>query len=125
MTQKLREMRTLNTYANFIPYLYFLAITGYWFTIVNRDEGITAYPILLFAVPLIWQLLRPNKKLNFILGICFVCLSSYLIIAYLSNLLNITSFELIQGFLIYGGILLILNFFMSAWIMRNSYKHNF
>jgi len=118
-------MKIINKYANLVPYLYFIAVTIYWFTDINRSEGITAYPILLFGIPFLWQIIKPNTKLNFSLGIIFVCLSSYLILAYLSNLFNIPSIVLAKGFIIYGGIFAVLNFLMSIWIIRNSIKRTF
>lgn len=118
-------MKIINKYANLIPYLYFIAITLYWFTAINRSGGVTAYPILLFGIPFIWQIIRPNKRLNFTLGITFVCLSSYLILAYLSDVFDVPSLVLAKGFIIYGGIFVLLNFFMSVWIIRNSLKQTF
>jgi hypothetical protein len=118
-------MKIINKYANLIPYLYFIAITIYWFTDINRSDGITAYPILLLAIPFLWQILKPNKRLNFTLGITFVCLSSYLILAYLSDVFNIPSLVLAKGVIIYGGIFAFINFFMSVWIIRNSMKQTF
>ena len=118
-------MKIINKYANLIPYLYFIAVIVYLFTDVNRDEGVTAYPILLFGIPFVWQIIKPSKRLNFSLGITFICLSSYLILAYLSNLLDIAPMFLAKGFIIYGGIFVLLNFVMSAWIIRNSYKRTF
>ncbi|MBT8254201.1 MAG: hypothetical protein KJN68_09530, partial [Bacteroidia bacterium] len=72
-------MKSINKYANWTPYLYFIAVTIYWFTDINREEGLSAYPILLLAIPFLWQMIKPNGKLNFYLGICFICLSSYMI----------------------------------------------
>jgi hypothetical protein len=118
-------MKLINKYANFLPYLYFIAITVYWFTDLNKTEGLTAYPILLLAIPFIWQLIRPNKQFNFMLGITFVCLSSYLIVAYISDLFNIPPLVLAKGIIIYAGLFVVLNFFMSAWIIRNSIKRTF
>ncbi|WP_296314194.1 hypothetical protein [Winogradskyella sp. UBA3174] len=119
-------MNSISKYTKFVPYLYFLSVISYWFTDINRHEGISAYPILLFAIPLIWQLIKPNRKLNFSLGIIFVCLSSYLILAYLSDLLNIVNWtESSKRFLFYGGLLVIGNFVMSLWIVRNSIKKVF
>ncbi|SFZ92705.1 hypothetical protein SAMN05428642_102904 [Flaviramulus basaltis] len=118
-------MPLFNKYTKLIPYLYFIAIIAYWFTDINRNNGITAYPILLFAIPFLWQLIKPNKKLNLTLGITFVCLSSYLILAYLSDLYNLTSFtEKTQKFIIYGGLFVLGNFIMALWIIRNSLKES-
>ena len=115
-------MKIINTYANQIPYLYFIAVIALWFTNINQNEGITAYPILLFGIPFLWQLIKPNKKLNSTLGITFVCLSSYLILGYVSNLLNVPSITVAKGVIIYGGFIVTLNFFMSLWIIRNSLR---
>ncbi|ALJ04674.1 hypothetical protein APS56_05790 [Pseudalgibacter alginicilyticus] len=114
-------MKVINSNTKFIPYLYFLSIVAYWFTVVNRSEGITAYPILLFGIPFLWQLIKPNKKLNFILGISFVCLSSYMILAWLSNFFNIISFSNIGKQVV---IFAIVSFIMALWMIRNSLKEN-
>ena len=79
-------MKLINKYANLIPYLYFIAVIAYLFTDANQRQGVLVYPILLFGIPFLWQLIKPNRKLNFTLGIIFVCLSSYLILAYLSDI---------------------------------------
>ncbi|MBT8258369.1 MAG: hypothetical protein KJO49_07850 [Bacteroidia bacterium] len=118
-------MNSINKYANWTPYLYFIAIAIYWFTSVNRIEGLSAYPILLLAIPFVWQLVKPNRKLNFYLGLSFICLSSYMIVGVISDLLNIPPIVLAKGVIIYGGLFALLNFVMSAWIIRNSYKRTF
>ncbi len=116
----------ISKYSKFIPYLYFITVIGYWFTDINRSEGLSAYPILLFGIPFLWQLIKPNEKLNFSLGIIFVCLSSYSILAYLSDALQIVSFsENAKRFLFIGGLLVIGNFIMSLWMVRNSLKKAF
>ncbi|WP_353778108.1 hypothetical protein [Winogradskyella sp. 3972H.M.0a.05] len=119
-------MRIISKYSKFTPYLYFLAMIAYWFTDVNRAEGISAYPILLFGIPFVWQLIRPSKKLNFSLGIVFVCLSSYLILAYLFDALHIVEItDRVKRFLILGGFFVLGNFIMSLWMIRNSIKKEF
>ena len=115
-------MNIISKYANLTPYLYFIAITLYWFIDINQSQGFTSYLILLFSIPFLWQIIKPNKELNFTLGTVFVCLSSYLILAYLSDIFNIASITIAKGFILYGGIFVILNFFMSVWIIRNSLK---
>lgn len=98
----------------------------YWFANINRTDGISAYPILLFGIPFVWQLIKPSRKLNFSLGIVFVCLSSYLIVAYLFDLLNIIHWtEYSKKLLFYGGLLVIGNFIMSLWIVKNSIRKEF
>jgi hypothetical protein len=125
-TYKFKQMKMISNYSKFIPYLYFIAIIAYWFTDVNRNEGITAYPILLFSIPFAWQLIKPNRKLNFTLGITFVCLSSYMILAYLFDALQIVSLSASANrFLIYGGFFVVANFIMALWIIRNSLKRCF
>jgi multisubunit Na+/H+ antiporter MnhE subunit len=119
-------MKLIQKYSKFIPYLYFIAVISYWFTDVNRNSGVTAYPILLFGIPFVWQLIKPSKKLNFSLGITFVCISSYLILAYLSDLFNIVNFSLfIKQLMVYGGLFIAANFVMSLWMIRNSMKRAF
>lgn len=118
-------MKMINTYANFIPYLYFIAVTAYWFTDINRSDGISAYPILLFGIPFLWQIIKPNRRLNFSLGITFACLSSYLIIAYLADILDMSSLAIAKGFILYAGLFVITNFVMSIWILRNGFKRSF
>jgi len=119
-------MHTISKYTKFIPYLYFLSVIAYWFTTINKSAGISAYPILLFGIPLLWQLIKPNQKLNFTLGIVFVCLSSYVILAYLFDFLNIINWtESSKKLLFYGGLLVVGNFVMSLWIVRNSIKKVF
>lgn len=119
-------MKLISKYSKFVPYLYFIAAIAYWFTDVNRSEGITAYPILLFALPFIWQLIKPSKQLNFSLGIIFVCLSSYMILAYLSDFFNIVSYsETAKQFIIVGGLFVFTNFLMALWMIRNSIKKTF
>lgn len=117
-------MISIQKFSRFVPYLYFIAMSTYWFTMVNRSEGLSAYPILLFAIPCIWQLIKPNEKLNFSLGITFVCLSSYLFVAYLSDILNIITLSAsIKRFLILGSTFVIGNLVMSLWMIRNSLKN--
>jgi len=119
-------MKTVSKFTNLVPYLYFLSVIAYWFTAVNRRDGMSAYPILLFGIPFLWQLIRPSRRLNFSLGIVFVCLSSYLIMAYISNALSILNWsESAQQLLFYSGVLVIGNFIMSLWIIRNSIKKVF
>jgi len=119
-------MKALNNYSKFVPYLYFIAVTAYWFTSVNKSEGINAYPILLFGIPFLWQLIKPSKKLNFNLGITFVCLSSYLILAYISDVLDIVTLkESTKQFLLFGGFFVFSNFIMAVWIIKNSLKRAF
>lgn len=119
-------MNSISKYTKFIPYLYFLSIIIYWFTTINKSDGISAYPVLLFGIPFLWQLIKPSRKLNFSLGIIFVCLSSYLILAYLFDLFNIVNWtESSKKLLFYGGVLVIGNFIMSLWIIRNSIKKVF
>ncbi|GGH40012.1 membrane protein [Mangrovimonas yunxiaonensis] len=119
-------MTVLNKYNKYIPYLYYVAVIAYWFTHVNRANGIIAYPILLFGLPFLWQIVRPNRKLNAILGITFVCLSSYLILAYLFNILNIIPVtNLPNQYVIYIGLFVIINFIMAVWIIRNTIKKSF
>lgn len=119
-------MKLISTYSKFVPYLYFIAVIIYLFTSINKSEGLSAYPILLFGIPFLWQLIKPNKNLNFSLGITFVCLSSYLILAYLFDIFNIFSITgTIKSFIVLGGLFVFTNFSMSLWMIRNSMKKSF
>ncbi|MEH6538117.1 MAG: hypothetical protein V7719_17080 [Psychroserpens sp.] len=119
-------METISKYSKFVPYLYFLAVIAYWFTDVNRSAGITAYPILLFGIPFLWQLIKPNRKLNFSLGITFVCLSSYMILVYLSDLLDIVNLSVqVKQFMVLSGLLVVGNFVMALWMIKNSLNRSF
>ena len=119
-------MHTISKFTKFIPYFYFLSVIVYWFTIINRLQGISAYPILLFGIPFLWQLIKPSRKLNFTLGIVFACLSSYLILAYIFDLFNVINWtESVKKILFYGGILVAGNFVMSLWMVRNGIKKLF
>ncbi|WP_347922404.1 hypothetical protein [Pontimicrobium sp. SW4] len=119
-------MKDLNKYIKYTPYLYFLSFIILWFTDVNRNLGVFAFPILIFGIPFIWQIVKPNNKLNFALGTTFVCISSYFVLAYLSDVLDIISFgKTAKQFIIIGGLLSLTNFIMSLWIIRNSLKRTF
>jgi len=119
-------MSLITKYAKYLPYLYFIAITIYCFTSINQSQGITAYPILLFGIPFLWQLIKPNRKLNFTLGITFVCLSSYMVLAYISDMLNLISISsATKQLMMYGGLFFTVNFFMALWIIRNSTNKSF
>ncbi len=114
-------MKLLNRYSKFIPYFYFLTVIIAWFTYYNKTNGLLAYPILLFAIPFLWQLIKPNKTLNFSLGLSFVCLSSYLIIGYLSNVSILEGFNWsVKAFHLKSTLFVFINFFMSLWIMKHS-----
>lgn len=119
-------MKTLSKYSNFVPYLYFIAASAYWFTLINRTEGITAYPILLLGIPFLWQIIKPSKNLNFTLGITFVCLSSYLIVGYLLQVTAISSFlQNSENLAFNGGLFVACNLLMALWIIRNSLNRAF
>ena len=120
------QIKAIGKYSKYIPYLYYIAVVAYWFTQINKSEGITAFPILLFAIPFAWQLLKPNEKLNFALGIVFVCLSSYMIVAYLFDMFNIFALsDATKQFLMFGGLFILTNFIMALWIIRNSLRQSF
>ena len=119
-------MSLVSRYTKFIPYLYFIAISAYWFTILNKSEDITAYPILLFGIPFLWQIIKPNKNLNLTLGISFACISSYLILAYLSDVLQIISLsQPVKQLMMYGGLFVFGSLVMALWIIKNSLNKTF
>jgi len=118
-------MKVIDKYSKFIPYIYFITVICYWFTDVNRTEGLVAYPILLLGIPFLWQILKPNRNLNFTLGTVFVSLSSYLILAYIAQIMNLIIFSPLQKFVLFGVSFILVNFIMAIWIVRNSLKRSF
>ena len=119
-------MKAISKYTRFIPYLYFISVILYWFTYSNRTEGMSAYPILLFSIPFLWQLIRPNRNLNFSLGIIFVCVSSYMILAYILDILNVVNwFGASSSVLTSIGLIILGNFVMALWMIRNSIQKQF
>jgi len=119
-------MNLIIKYEKYIPYLYFISISIYWFTIANRSEGISAYPILLLGIPFLWQLLKPSRKLNFYLGISFMCISVYLLIGYYINAINLINWNTtVENILFFSIALIFGNFLMSLWIIKNSLKRKF
>lgn len=119
-------MTFFSTNTKQIPYLYFIIITACWFTVVNKAQGVTAFPILILAMPFLWQLIKPNNRLNFSLGITIMCLSSYLIIAHITQIINASSLILSSTNMnLLSWIFIFLNFIMALWIVRNSMKTPF
>lgn len=119
-------MKTIHKFTKYTPYLYFIAVIAFWFTSVNREKGLLAYPLLLFAIPFVWQLIKPSRRLNAILGITFACLSSYMVVAYLSDAFNIIRLSYaIKKYIIYSGLFVICNFFMATWMIRNTLNKQF
>lgn len=97
-----------------------------WFIDINKINGLTTYPILLLGIPFIWHLIRPSSELNFLLGIIFICLSSYLISAYFLDLLHIIDWiESSKKQLLYDVFFVLSNFIMSLWMIRNSMRKKF
>ncbi|MGV6829950.1 MAG: hypothetical protein ACWA5P_00120 [bacterium] len=115
-------MKQLKFYANRLPYFYFIALAIYWFSILLGTEVLSAILVLLMCIPFLWQLIKPNRELNFGLGVIFICISSYLIMGSLADLFNLPSVVIASRVIIYGSFIAILNFAMSAWIVRNSVK---
>ncbi len=119
-------MTLLTKYSKNIPHLYFISMITYWFINVNKQSGLIAYPILLLAIPFAWQILKPKRHNNFSLGIIFMCLSSYMVITYLSDALNIINLtENTKNFLLLSGLFVFTNLAMSLWIIKNSIKKVF
>ena len=114
-------MISIRQKARFIPYLYFISIIIYWFTDINKHNGSTSYLILVF--PFLWQIIKPNKSLNLTLGVVFICLSSYLILAFLSDIIRMSSLNI--KYLFYGSLFVIANFIMSIWILKISLKRTY
>jgi drug/metabolite transporter superfamily protein YnfA len=60
------------------------------------------------------------------LGITFVCISSYLILAFLSDMLQIISLShAIKQLMMYGGVFVFSSFIMALWMIKNSLNKTF
>ncbi|MBP1839514.1 hypothetical protein [Formosa algae] len=116
------KTKTIATkYTKSIPYLYFISVIICWFTLINRYNGLSAYPILLCSIPFIWQLIKPNNTLNFTLSITFICLSSYLILMFLLNKLHLVNIiHQISQTVMFSAVGLGLNLIMALWILRHN-----
>ena len=116
-------MKTIKNYTKFIPHLYFISIISYWFLSIVNNEGASPYLILLLVLPFIWQLIKPNNILNICLGSLFVCLSFYLVLAYLSDVVKITEVgSNTKTFVIVGALFVFSNLIMSVWMLINGIK---
>ncbi len=115
----LKTKKITSKHTKSIPYLYFISILICWFSLINRYNGLSAYLILLFGIPFLWQLIKPNNKLNFSLAITFICLSSYLI--FILNKLHVVNIiHQISHTIIFSAVGLGLNLIMALWILRNN-----
>lgn len=109
-------MKTLKKYT---PYLYFLTIIVFLFS--NFNNSTSSYSLLILAIPFLWQIIKPNRKLRFALGVTTICVSSYLILGYFTGVLNIISLtDITDQHMIFSRLFVILNFIMSLWIIRSS-----
>ena len=107
----------------YIPYLYFILAISYWFLDVVWRGGWTSVWILLLAVPFIWHLIKPSAKLSLSLGILFSLISCYLVLAYLSDVFNLTTMtDTAKTFIVVGGLFVLTNLSMSVWILINGLK---
>lgn len=119
-------MKTINNFIKYIPYLYFISIIIIWFVQFNESNGIWAYPILLLGIPFIWQVLKPSRYLNFLLGIMFVCISSYILALFAITNFQFIKFPDIGNYMLFYALILIpTNFMMALWIIRNSLRESF
>lgn len=116
-------MNTIKKYSNYIPHVYFIAIILYWCFSIRNNELSSPNIILLLTIPFIWQLIKPLKLINIILGSLFICLSFYLILALLSDVVKIEEVsENTSTFLIIGSLFVLSNLLMSIWILINGIK---
>lgn len=125
MNENFSHMDSLKKISKFIPYFYFISLILYGFTHFNRTTGSAAYLILFLSFPFIWQLIRPTEKLNFLLGTTVVCLSSYVILAFLCNLFNIIALSESLKYSVTASCICIASFVMALWMIRNSLRKRF
>lgn len=118
-------MNSLKDFSKYLPHLYFIALAIYGFTYFNRISSLAAYALFILAVPFIWQLIKPSERLNLTLGITSVCLTSYVIVAFLFNLLNIIALSESLKYSVTISCICIASFIMALWMIRNSLKKRF
>lgn len=102
-----------------VPEFYLLIITIlYWI-----DVSIILNPIaIVSSVLLLYLVLKQKKVIGLIYGGILLLLTAYLFFAFLSDFYKITEFNLKdKKFIIYGSLLLTVNFIMSLFMI---YKYS-
>ncbi len=105
----------------FLPYLYFslLPVSSFISDLGDRAT-ISTLLLLIPAVPFILQLIFSFKHVDLILGIITFAIALYFTLAYLSDLVKITSYTAKAiSFISVGGCIVILNYVMSVRLFRN------
>jgi hypothetical protein len=117
-------MRKSRLYQN-IPYLYFIAIWS-WIAIGGFKVRVENFTLLTFCVPFVYQLFKEKKGLNLLLGILMMCWSILILLAYISDAMKINMLDSSKtiSFIIGGGVLVMLNFFMSFKLILKALKQN-
>lgn len=108
---------------NKVPEFYFLIITLlYWIDISNFFNPIA----IVSSILLIYIIFKQNKIVALVYGTLILLLTSYLLLAFLSDLGKITTLDSkANKFIIYGSVLLIANFIMGfLMIYKNSTNHS-
>lgn len=105
----------------FLPYLYFACIpVASFMAALNKDVSGSTFLLLIPAVPFVLQLLFSFKGLDLALGIITFAISFYLTLAYVSDLVKITTMTpRAISFITGGAIFTVLNFVMSVRLFRN------
>ncbi|MEO1258528.1 MAG: hypothetical protein AAFZ15_07015 [Bacteroidota bacterium] len=107
------------------PYIYFiLVILGIFYNSKTGDKTTgNSFIILLFATPFLVQLFLKNKWLEiFLIAICLF-FSSWLFLAYLSDLFDITEMtKRAWNFIVVGGLFVLANGIATSLLMRNLNK---
>lgn len=107
----------------FLPYLYFSLLPVSSFISGLGDQStIRTWLLLIPAVPFILQLFFSFKQVDLILGIITFAIALYFTLAYLSDLVKITSYTTRAiSFIWVGGCIVILNYVMSVRLFRNEF----
>jgi|GEM_PF-1346004 len=105
----------------FLPYLYFslLPVSSFISGLGDRAT-ISTLLLLIPAIPFILQLFFSFKHVDLILGVLTFAIAIYFTLAYLSDLVKITSYTTRAiSFISVGGCIVVLNYVMSVRLFRN------
>jgi hypothetical protein len=107
----------------FLPYLYFSLLPVSSFLSGLGDQATFSTLLLLIpALPFIMQLCFSFKHVDLILGVLTFAISLYFTLAWLSDLVKITSYTTRAiNFIWVGGCVVILNYVMSVRLFRNEF----
>ncbi|MEZ4933472.1 MAG: hypothetical protein R2788_15295 [Saprospiraceae bacterium] len=109
-------------YLSAVPYLYFIAILSWIFfgNWMGEKTGGSSIGVLLFTMPFFVQIFLKSKPLDlFLIAICTL-FTSWMLLAYLSDVMDITAMtDGALRFIIIGGLFSVGNILMTGWLFFN------